>query len=214
MKVGKCSTSPGRCGTGLVLALVLLLSLGLWSCGSCVASPPASTATMTPVTDLSKVLDLAWSPADSPTQVDRDAIGGALATHDLIFLLPSSPPVADSARVSAQFLFWETVPTHEDSVELVVRQNDEPAGPLVALQSWKGAPPSGMPAGQAVQIRGKQGHAGTTSGGVSMLDWVESDQNYHAEWSGLPVQEVIDWLDTWAVIPSAGATTSGSTIAP
>jgi hypothetical protein len=120
-------------------------------------------------------------------------------SRELSFLLPTAPPVADPAATSAEFVVLETVPTHVITLEAIVRQEDD-ANPVVAVQSWVGQPPSGSGDARKVRIRGQEGFAQTPAGAVSMLDWAEHGQQYHAEWVGMPLDQMIAWLDTWESI--------------
>jgi hypothetical protein len=189
----------------LAIGLLPVAALGLLGCESGTTTSSASTTTAssestTPVTGISRPVELTWTPAESPTPADQAQLADALRFHGLHFLLPSTPPVAAPGLVSAQFMLWETVPTKEISLELVARRGDE-ANPLIAVQSRVGNPPGGAGETQAVRVRGQVGQAHVSSGTVSMLDWQESGQNYHAEWVGLSLAQVIAWLETWRTVP-------------
>jgi hypothetical protein len=108
--------------------------------------------------------------------------------------------VADPLSASAQFILWETVPTEEITLELLVRQDDE-TYPLIAVKSWVGDPPTGAGEMESVRIRGQDGQARVAPGVLSILEWVEDGQQYHAEWVGLPVDDVVNWLDAWRSVP-------------
>lgn len=83
---------------------------------------------------------------------------------------------------------------------MIVRRGNEP-NPLVAVQSWVGNPPTRAEGTQAVQVRGQPGTARTPAGAVWMLDWTEGGQSFHAEWDGLPLPEMIAWLNSWRPVP-------------
>ena len=177
--------------TTSVMMVVLLMTAPM-GCGS-----DASTSL---VTVISRPVDMTWIPAQSPNSADEARLAGALRPHELHFLVPSTPPVADPLSVSAQFILWETVPTKEITLELVVKRGDD-ANPLIAVTSWVGDPPTGTGATESIRIRGQDGHARVAPGAVSMLEWVEGGQQYDAEWVGLPLDEMVTWLDAWRTIP-------------
>lgn len=181
----------------LFVGLLLVATVGLVGCESGTAASPESS---TLITLISQPVDFTWTPAESPSSADQARIADVLRSHDLHILLPSIPPVADAATVSARFILWETVPTKEITLELVVTRGDE-ANPLIAVQSWVGNPSEGAAETRAVQIRGRDGQARVSPGTVSMLDWQEGGQNYHAEWVGLPLGQVVAWLEAWRTLP-------------
>ena len=53
---------------------------------------------------------------------------------------------------------------------------------------------------ESVSVRGQVGQAHVSPGTVSMLDWQEGGQNYHAEF-GLPLGQVVAWLESWRTLP-------------
>lgn len=189
----------------LLVGLLPVVALGLVGCepgttASSASTTLASSESSTLITVISQPVDLTWIPADAPTSADQARIADALRSHGLHVLLPSIPPVADPATVSARFILWETIPTKQITLELVVRRGNE-ANPLIALQSWVGNPSEGAGETQAVQIRGQDGQAHVSPGTASMLDWQEGGQNYHAEWVGLPLDQVVAWLESWRTVP-------------
>lgn len=186
--------------TTLVVGLLLLVALSLSGCESSSGVLSGSTGSSSLITLISQPVDLTWTPSDSPTADDQARVADALRLHSLHLVLPSTPPVADPAAVSAQFTLSETTPTKEITLELVVRHGDD-ANPIVAVQSWVGDPGDRPGEAQAVRVRGQDGQARVSSGGVSMLDWSEEGQNYHAEWVGLPIDQMVVWLDTWRTVP-------------
>ena len=184
----------------LVVGLLLCVALGLSGCDAGKGVSSGSTGSSTLITLISRPVELTWVPSGSPTADDQARVADALRLHGLRFLLPSTPPVADPAAVSAQFSLSETIPTKEITLELVVRHDDD-ASPIVAVQSWVGNPSQGASETEAVRIRGQDGRAQVSPGAVSMLDWAEEGQNYHAEWAGLSLDQMIAWLDAWRAIP-------------
>jgi hypothetical protein len=186
---------------GVVVALTLVVgSPWVAGCDSGNGVSSASTGSSTLITLNSRPVELTWIPSDSPSADDQARVADTLRLHDLHFLLPSTPPVADPAAVSAHFILSETIPTKEITLELVVRHGED-ANPIAAVQSWVGNPAQGASETQAVRIRGQDGQARVAPGVVSILQWVEDGQQYYAEWVGLPLDEVVAWLDAWRSIP-------------
>lgn len=185
--------------TGLVAALLLLIA-GMSAGCSCADPTTDSTATGPSVTLISQPLELTWSPASAPPTEVEEQIAAELKARGFHFILPSVPPTGDPASASAEFNLTETVPTGEVTLEMIVRRGNEP-NPLVAVQSRVGSHPARVESTQAVQVRGQPGTARTPAGAVWMLDWAEGGQNFHAEWNGLPLPEMIAWLDSWRPVP-------------
>jgi hypothetical protein len=214
----RVSHGGGRIGIAVVLAALVALVVAAFVTGCAAArnpsasgSPAGSTSssavpaseagtpgTDTPVTDMGRDLEISWSLAAGLSAADTATISDALRNRGVHMLFPTAPPGFVPASASGEFTLWVTVPTRVVTPGLATYAKDwtvllslvSSLGPVEARTGW-----------QSVQVRGHPGRAYQPSGAVAMLEWTEDGQFFHAELGALSMEQAIEWLGSWRMLP-------------
>jgi hypothetical protein len=162
------------------------------------ASQAGTSGTDTGVTDMGRDLDISWSLATGLSAADTTTISDALRNRGVHMLFPTALPGFVPASASAEFTLWVTVPTRVVTPGLGTYAKDwtvllslvSSPGPVEARTGW-----------QSVKVRGPPGRAYQPSGAVAMLEWTEDGQLFHAELGALSMEQAIEWLGSWRMLP-------------
>jgi len=125
-------------------------------------------------------------------------------------LFPSALPLADAGPTSGDFLLYRTPAT--GVIDLWVRVETEDSGLFVAVNSsadyswivdWGLETVSGA---VDIAVRGLPGRSYPPSDeSLPMVYWEEEGQYYVAAYRGwsveLTAQQIVDWLDSWYMLP-------------
>jgi hypothetical protein len=164
----------------------------------------ASGSTDTPstdtlVTDMGMDLDLTWSLAGGLSAADTATISDALRKRGAHMLFPAGQPEWVPASSSAEFLLYVTIPTA--IVSPTVWTHDKDGGVLLSVDSAPTAPDRTGAGGQATQVRGQPGQVYQTPGAVTMIEWTENGQFFHAELGAVSLDQALEWLKSWRSLP-------------
>jgi hypothetical protein len=169
----------------------------------------SSAATLGP-NDRRQVAAVSWSPAETIPAADLKTITETLASYGQRMLFPSRVPVAGTGRASAEFHAFWTPPT--GVVDLYVMSRTEDGAVDVTLISSTdysrvvGWGLETIPGAVPVTVRGLSGRSyPRTDQSRPMLYWQEEGQHFVASYRGFLVepamQQMIDWLDSWYMLP-------------
>jgi hypothetical protein len=193
--------------TGALLAVAAALVVGCGGDGQSTTSslPVPSSAAPWTQRDTLVELDLTWSPAETIPSPEATTITDALASRDLHMLFPSQALEAAGGPVSAEFVIQRRPATNE-AEELIVRVNKEGYGNFLALTSHASATEAASKgetsAYTEVEVRGQPGRAWElTSSWPAMLEWQEGGRFFSAEFTGVSIEQMIAWLESWHALP-------------
>lgn len=177
---------------------VLSLAVLAAACG-----PARATTTTEPAPGLTIVtteLQQTWDSAIAPTPVQADELQEALTAHGIVLLRPVTHLVADS-DATADVSIVVRQPAGTPFADLTIR-----GGGLTVVISLQTTRVANQPACAErrdggwvpLVVRGADGCGLLVPGAVSSIDWIESDQWFHAEFGpDLEPTAVIDWLTAW-----------------
>lgn len=150
-------------------------------------------------------VDLTWSPAETIPSPDAETIADALSSRDLHMPFPSQALEAAAGPVSAEFIIQRRPSTNEAEEVLLLVQK-EGYGNFLYLASYatsKEATSEGATSAyEEVEVRGQPGRAyELTETWPAMVEWQEKGRFFRAEFTGLSLEQMIAWLDSWYTLP-------------
>jgi len=208
----------------VLLALAMAVAVGCSGDGETrTSSSPATSTAVTsvapdedsPVRTLGEderreVAWVSWSPAETIPTAELATITETLVSYDHQMLFPSKFPVAGAGTTTAEFYAYLIPATGVVDVGLFFET--EGSGLYVSVNSstryswiaeWLPEDTSGA---SEVTVRGLPGRSyPRTETTVPMVSWEEGGQYYVALYRGLSVelttQQLVDWLDSWYMLP-------------
>ena len=174
------------------------------------SSSEGSTAATLGENDRRQVAYASWSPAETIPAIDLTTLTETLTSYGQRMLFPSEFPVTGAGLGSAEFDVYWTPPTSVVEFYVICRAEDGAVdvtlNSCTEYSSIVGWGLETIPDAVEVTVRGLPGRSyPRTDESRPMLYWEEQGQHFVASYRGWAVepatQQMIDWLDSWYMLP-------------